>query len=230
MKLAAVCCTWCRPARLSYLIRCFEMQYHPDCELVILDDAGQYENHCGDRWRVVTTADRFPTLGAKRNAAVALASADVDAFAVFDDDDLYLPWALSAIDAGLQHATWTRPSLVLGLQENGDMLVCPSGGLFHAAWGFHRSAFEQVSGYPDMNSGEDQVLGARFVDAGLAWSDPIALGFAPYFVHCWADMWHLSAMDENGYEALGHLDRPFVGRIEPSYPPGVDIRNPRIVW
>ena len=96
MKIAAVCCTYLRPKQLGHLIRCFERQDYADRELVVLDDAGQYEPAAGDRWRLVSVRPRFPTLGEKRNAAAGYVSPDVEALAVWDDDDLYLPWALSA--------------------------------------------------------------------------------------------------------------------------------------
>ena len=60
----------------------------------------------GDRWRLVSVADRFATLGEKRNAAARLAPPDADALAIWDDDDLYMPWALRASVAALR----ARPS------------------------------------------------------------------------------------------------------------------------
>jgi hypothetical protein len=228
MRIAAVCCTWCRPERLSFVVRCFERQDHPDREMVILDDAGQYESQSGDNWRLVSTKQRFPTLGEKRNAAFSLVSADVEGIAVFDDDDLYLPWAVSAIAAGLQVADWTRPSLVLGLSDEGRLVPAPSCGIYHGAWGFRRGPFERVGGYPHMNNGEDQGLASRLDTAGAICSDPIALGHAPYYIYWWGGDWHLSGFAVDGYERLGRLDRPHVGRLTPRDPPVVDLLNPRI--
>ena len=88
-------------------------------ELVILDDAGQYENQSGPRWRLISTTKRFPTLGEKRNAAAALVGDGVDALAVWDDDDFYLPWALSASAAALAGPRGRGPSLVLHPQGDG---------------------------------------------------------------------------------------------------------------
>jgi len=230
MKIAAVCCTWCRPELLSQLIRCFELQDHPECELVIFDDAGQYHNQSGERWRLVSVCDRYPTLGDKRNAAVALVSPDMEGIAVFDDDDLYMPWALSAVDAGLQVSEWTRPSQVLAFHRDNSLRAVPTGGLFHAAWGYRRSLFARVGGYPSMNSGEDQQLGAKFNVAVGTSSDPIELGYRPYFLHCWdwSNMWHISAFDDDGYKRLGAIDRAFVGTITPKDPPHIDLRAPCI--
>ena len=225
MKIAAVCCTWCRPEQLSHLIRCFELQDYPERELIILDDAGQYHSQEGDRWKLISCTQRYPTLGDKRNAAVSLTSPDTEAIAIFDDDDLYLPWALSAIKAGLEHADWTRPSLVMGLQQVNRLKACPSNGLFHASWGYRRDLFERVGGYPSINSGEDQALAERFVGQKTKCSDPIALGYKPYFVHGWDDNWHISAYGHDAYEDLGNLPRSFIGTIVPKDSPRLNIKE-----
>ena len=62
MKLAALCCTYLRPDGLGQLIECFKRQNYPldQRELVILDDAGQYENQSGEGWRLVSIPSRFP--------------------------------------------------------------------------------------------------------------------------------------------------------------------------
>ena len=104
---------------------------------------------------------RFPTLGEKRNAAAALVADDVEALAVWDDDDLYLPWALSASAAALAQAAWSRPSLVLHLQPGKGLRQHQTGGLFHGGWAYRRDVFRQCGGYPALNNGEDQALARR---------------------------------------------------------------------
>ena len=84
MKIAAICCIYNRPEQLAEAIESFQRQTYPleKRELIVLDDAGQYEPQCGSGWQLVTTTKRFRTLGEKRNVSAALASADVDAYAV----------------------------------------------------------------------------------------------------------------------------------------------------
>ena len=65
MKIAAVCVTYLRPVGLGRMLACFLQQDYPDRELVILDDAGQYDDQEGDRWRLVSVSKRYPTLGEK---------------------------------------------------------------------------------------------------------------------------------------------------------------------
>ncbi len=230
MKIAAVCCTFHRPRQLGHLIRCFERQDYPDRELVILDDAGQYGNHQGDRWLLISTGKRFATLGEKRNAAACLVSDDVEALAIWDDDDLYLPWALRACAAALKTATWSRPSIVLHLQKDGSLKQHHTGGLFHGGWAYTRQVFQQAGGYPAVNNGEDQALARRFKHNRVQASDPIALGLKPFYIYSWAtgSGWHLSGMGREGYQRLGGL-RAEKTRLVIADPPNLDLDNPKVL-
>jgi len=213
---------------LGHTIRCFEHQDYADRELVILDDAGQYEPAQGDRWRLISRPNRFRSLGEKRNAAVGLVSPDVEALAVWDDDDLYLPWALRASAAALRVAPWSRPSLVLHPQPDGSLRQHRTGGLFHGGWAFRRRTFEQCGGYPPMNNGEDQALAARLRDAGTPIADPMRLGYRPFYVYVWSGGNHLSGMGPDGYErlAVAPVEKTVVTACDP---PGLDLRKPRIL-
>jgi len=230
MKIAAVCCTFLRPERLGRMIRCFELQDHADRELVVLDDAGQYGCQQGDRWRLISTNVRFPTLGEKRNAAAALVSDAVDALAVWDDDDLYLPWCLRACAAALDRAAWSRPSQVLHPQADGSLRRHETGGLFHGGWAYRREVFQRAGGYPAMDNGEDQGLARRFKRAAVDQIDPIALGFDPFYVYAWggAGGWHLSGMGPQGYRRLGAM-RAEPARLRITDPPNLDLALPEIL-
>lgn len=228
-KLACICCTYARPQLLPHALQSYLMQDYPAdrCEMIILDDAGQYvsQSHAEPKpWHLVSVSKRFRTLGEKRNASAALASADVDAYVVWDDDDIYLPWTLKAHAAALEKASWSFPSTVL--VENAitqALKTHEAKSLFHPAWAFSREAFRAVSGYPFQQSGQDQGLARRFRRAKIPRANPIQLGFDPYFVYRWGSSgsWHLSAMDvREGYDRLAkqrHKGRP-IERILPSWP------------
>jgi hypothetical protein len=196
------------------------------CELIVLDDAGQYAGQSRSEpkpWHLVSIRRRFMTLGEKRNACAALASPDVDAYAVWDDDDIYLPWTLSAHAAALEKAPWSRPSQILVESKTPPGLrLKETNGLFHPAWAFTRDAFRDVHGYPFMQSGQDQALAGRLKAAGVPFADPIQAGFAPYFFYRWSSSrsYHLSAMDrKQGYERLAERvkDLPFMHALEPQW-------------
>ena len=175
MHIAAVCVTYLRPRQLGWMIQCFLRQDYPPAqrELLILDDAGQYGDRQGEGWRLVSQPERFASLGEKRNAAVALVSKRAEALAVWDDDDLYLPWALRA-SAALAEADWSRPSLVLHPQADGSFHQHQTGGLFHGGRAYRRKALERAGGYPPINNGEDQGLAQRFQELGVRQADPCA--------------------------------------------------------
>jgi hypothetical protein len=204
MKLAALCCTYLRPAGLGQLIECFLRQDYPRelRELVILDDAGQYENQAGDGWRLVSIPQRFRSLGEKRNACAALASPDVDGFLVADDDDIYLPhWFRTQAEA-LERAEWSHPGLVL-VEHNDGLRECDTGGLYHGGWAFRREAFYRVRGYGPHNNGEDQELADRLGAAGVTQCDPCEFA-SPFYIYRYDNgSYHLSYMDDSGYRELG---------------------------
>lgn len=230
MKITAVCCTHLRPRTLGHLIQCFLDQDYPrqQRELVILDDVGQYDDQQGDGWRLVSRARRYPTLGEKRNAAAELASPDAEALAVWDDDDLYLPWALSASVAALAHAPWSRPSLVLHAQSDGALAQHCTGGLFHGGWAYRRAAFRLVGGYAPMDNGEDQDLARRMSRSGVAWADPIALGFLPFYVYNLTGEggYRASSLGPNGYRRL-NLRPAAKAKLQITRPP--HLEQPRIL-
>jgi hypothetical protein len=204
MKLAALCCTFRRPHTLGQLVESFLRQDYPAelRELVILDDAGQYENQSGDGWRLVSIPSRFRSLGEKRNACAALASPDVDGFLVADDDDIYLPHWFSAQAEALKQADWSRPGLVL-LEDGEALREADSEGLYHGGWAFRKEAFYRVRGYEPHNNGEDQELAGRLHEAGVTVQDPCE-HHDPFYIYRYDNSsYHLSYMDDAGYRELG---------------------------
>lgn len=205
MKLAAVCCTYLRPQLLGQLIECFLRQDYPRelRELIILDDAGQYENQAGDGWKLISIPNRFRSLGEKRNACIALASPDVEGYLVADDDDVYLPhWFRTQAEA-LKRAEWSRPSLYLHEHGNG-LKEAETCGQYHASWAFRREAFYKIRGYGPYNNGEDTELASRLSASGITECDPCQFA-PPFFIWgCNTDSYHLSYMDDQGFMDLAN--------------------------
>ncbi len=220
MKIAAICCTYKRPEQLTTAIECFLRQDYPSeqRELIVLDDAGQYENQEGDGWRIVSISSRFRTLGEKRNASAGLISPDIDAYCVWDDDDVYLPWHMSAAVAALADADYTIPTVIYNDKRN-RLQRKSNQYLFHGAWSFRREAFERVSGYPFIQSGQDQGLLRRFKSAKLRRADPIQHDPRPSYVYRWftSHSTHISAMGANGYERLGQTPVQSIANVEPRW-------------
>jgi len=228
MKIAAVCVTYKNPIQLGWMIQCFlEQDYEGPRELVILDDAGQYPAELsGDRWTLVSSRRRFRTLGEKRNAAIGLISPDTEGICVWDDDDIYLPWALTACAASLEKAPWSRPSQVLH-EDRGRRLQLRrhlTGGFYHGGWAYTRDAWGKARGYPCKNNGEDLAFRDRMKAAGVREVDPIRLGFDPFYIYRWGPgSFHLSGMGLHGYEKLTSYPMQPVKTLQVEWP--VDYRK-----
>lgn len=215
LKIACLCCTYNRPAQLAEAVESFLRQSYPAefRELIILDDAGQYAPDACDHLpgvKLVTTKHRFRTLGEKRNACAALASPDTEAYAVWDDDDIYLPWHLDLMawvfEAGYR---WSLPAEVW-IDRRSYLERKQTKGLFHGSWAFTREAFLSVGGYPAMQSGQDQALAARFKKAGIVPVSPVPPAdttLPPSYIYRWhtyPNARHISALGKDGYERRGN--------------------------
>jgi hypothetical protein len=190
-KITVCCVTYRRPELLAKLIDAFEKQTYPNRELLILDDSGELNECSGDRWRLISSTERSPSLGAKRNRLARLVSPDTVGIVPWDDDDIPAPWAINAVAAGLRHGEWVRPSLAL-VPAHGGVTFWPvetfaradrSDKAFHSSWAYTPGAFWGAGGYPeDASLGEDLILARRLRDLHVAEADPIALGFKPYYL------------------------------------------------
>lgn len=214
-RIAACCCTYLRPRHLGAMVDCFQKQTYPDRRLVVLDDAGQYAPQSGDRWELHSTDQRYPSLGAKRNAVIdiALRDPEVEYIAIADDDDFYFPHWLEAIAESLRTNVWSLPNLVY--KKDGDRLVMwqagwDHGGGLQAAMGMRASAFREAGGYDNSLSWwEDGDLVKRLAKVGGRPGDSSPLEDGnPFFVwgNCFDEVdpgYRLSKLGKDGYAAVG---------------------------
>lgn len=180
--------------------------------LIVLDDAGELEPRRQTSWEIVTVATRYPTLPAKYNALVDLAS-DADIFAVWEDDDIYLPWHIEAHVAALADHAWSHPSRVWSLYT-GQLDQEPAADRFHAALAVRREALATVGGWPDTPRADfDQQLLRRLAALGPP-GDPCQYA-PPSYVFRWAstESYHgqaymRSADDPQWYDRVAAIAGP----------------------
>lgn len=191
MRVCACVSTYNRPHLLPYILHAFEQQTHGDRRLLIYCDHGQYDNQEGDRWRLVSEDNPAETLGEKRLRTVEVADqwCKPDVFAVWDDDDYYLPWALSTVASAAQHGAWIRPQHVWHVCNGvlrchrtygvGDM----SDAAYQPGWAFRRDLFEAGLLWPALTYIEDRMLARSLLAAGVPERKPDG---SPYLVY---DLW-----------------------------------------
>jgi len=181
--VSCLCPTYRRPRLLANAVACFLAQDYPAerRELLILDDAGQFPSQSGPGWELISLSRRFRSLPEKYNALAGMAQGDI--LVVWEDDDIYLPWHLSAHVAALANAAYSKPSRVWSLYSGKPKLES-SAGRFHASIACTRAAFETSGGWPVTARGDfDQQVMTRFAQAGPK-ADP-ALRRIPSYVFRW---------------------------------------------
>jgi glycosyltransferase involved in cell wall biosynthesis len=157
--ISCQCITFGRTALLEEALEFFLRQDYPGPkELVVVNDMPQQHlvfEH--PDVTILNAAVRYPSIGAKRNAAVRHCAGEV--IVCWDDDDGFLPRHLSACAAYVDGYDYARPDRCLVWVDNTRIeRVAPS---FLAQHVFTRAAFERVGGYPEMNSGQDMDLDHR---------------------------------------------------------------------
>jgi glycosyltransferase involved in cell wall biosynthesis len=202
-----MCLTFGRPQRiLEEAVYSFLNQDYPGPkELLILNDFTRQTIVCNHpQVTVVNAAERFRTVGEKRNAAAALCRHDL--LAVWDDDDIYLPHRLSfSLSKYDDQRRFFKPTRAFVL--NDGVIGGPSEKLFHSASMWHRSLFDEVGGYAHLGSGEDVDIEARFkkvigrgMNYGLIQPNEI------YYLYRWSgtESYHLSGFGRDGPDRSGN--------------------------
>ncbi|MCC6944125.1 MAG: glycosyltransferase [Thermomicrobiales bacterium] len=192
-------------------IESFLRQDYPHKELIVLNDCPDQVLVCNAPGvRVVNLDQRFPSLGEKRNAGVRLARGEL--IAMWDDDDINLPWRLSQLvesigngDYQNNHFAWYADGAFI----QPDLTVHSAGALSL----FRRAAFEAAGGFPPISFGDDLWL-EQALREGASWTQPTVPDSSDrtkaYYVYRWGvSPVHVSGINKEGtYEAIGQ--RPVV--------------------
>lgn len=167
--ICAICPTYNRPELLGRAIRAFEKQTYENRYLIIVDDAGQYENQKGDRWELISIPRRVLTLGEKNNVCAHLAPFNTWAYAKWDDDDIYMPWHLESLAEALHRGSFVQPRYAIDFWDGEWVQIetynrkKPKHFCYHGCWGYTRELFNKVGGYRARYAGDDGEFQSRLV-------------------------------------------------------------------
>ena len=214
--VSCICSTYNRPPSHQFLveeaIESFLRQTYPNKELIVLNDCPGQELICdAPNVRVVNVPTRFPTLGDKHNAAISLSRGEL--LAIWDDDDLNLPWRLALSAERLGDSDYFNPKVFWFMVREQLRPDLRTNIGFNLSL-FRRSAFEAVGRFPSIGSGVDLALDrelrakVRCVGDGSAGEEPLAPSEV-YYIYRWGvSPAHLSVSNSSkdrsdNYERVG---------------------------
>lgn len=159
--------TFGRADYVAESIAMFLEQDYPNKELIIVNDCpGQTLEGRFPNVRIINSPARWQHLGDKRNHAIELSNGEF--IAVWDDDDVYLPWRLSHTVQQIRErklafyctaeywAYWGKEIL----EDNASV----SGWIWHPSFAFPRKDWKAVGGYPSVTLGEDSIFLERLME------------------------------------------------------------------
>lgn len=156
--ISCVMPTYGRPDFVHESIAMFLAQDYPNKELIILNDCPEQKFECElPGIRVINAERRYANLGEKRDAAIELAQGEL--IAVWDDDDVYLPWRLSLSLNEMRRlgTEFYRPKTFWAYWGNEPLHVNETvpGWVNHAFVMFTKTLWREVGGYPPRTLNED---------------------------------------------------------------------------
>lgn len=231
MNILCLCPTYGRPRLVANALACFLAQDYPaeKRKLLILDDAGQIDGQGGDGWLVNSTSNRFISLPGKYNAMLASENRAGwmwydrwDAVAVWDDDDIYLPWHLSAAAMALQNGEpAAKPSAIWSLYQTPTPFREDATGRFHGSLVIDSTRLRALGGWIDTRRADfdQQMIHATGPHAEMLAVSPDQ---SPSYVYRWGSTgahhcsaWMKSPDNEDWYDRTP-ITEP--GRIEKLVP------------
>ena len=183
--IAALCPSFRRPRLTCNSGALFLEQSYPDGKgMVILEDGGAlYPKDMGEI-KVLTSEERYPDLGTKYNtlAERAIDFFDPDYFAVWEDDDIYLPhhFSISIRAMEEQRREWSMPSFVFTLLGGAPDVT--NYGIYHASIVMSKKAWEKVHWDTSGQAKFDRILMDQLRERFGPPADPYALLKHPSYV------------------------------------------------
>jgi glycosyltransferase involved in cell wall biosynthesis len=228
-NIACLCPTFKRPDCLRNVVRCFQEQDYPELSrrLFIVDDAAQFDSQqIGKNVHLMSLPNPIATLASKFHFIADWAQAiwDVDVFANWEDDDIYLPNHLQMIGNVLKDYESPDAHFLVPEQVYSNYAM-PKGyvrrenalGRFHGAWAFERKALIRSGGWPRT---EDIAFDQQFLKRlKETCTEHVYVG-DPTYVYRWGNAtYHGSSYKGDFTKKVHALNLPaeHIGKLEPAF-------------
>lgn len=183
--IVCLCPTFRRPQLAGNAAACF---IHQEVDypryLLVWEDGGALEPLETSILEVIVS-ERLPDLGTKYNrlAETAIRKWNAEYLAVWEDDDIYLPWYLRTHLEAIQQtgAAWSKPSRVYSTYT-GRLQEEPAAGRFHGSLFLTRRAWEAVRWPENGRADFDQQLMAALTERFGPPADPLTICPYPGYV------------------------------------------------
>ena len=225
--ISCLCPTYKRPELLKNVIACFEAQDYPKdrCELIIFDDAQQFDEQYGQNWHLKPIATSYASLPQKFNSMIEEAKGEI--ITIWEDDDIFLPTNLNEVAIAHQQGgsefyicknVWNTYQ-----QKQGEVQLTDASGIYHSSWRFSRNLIDRIGGYPNTEElSFDQQLG-ELLRSNANGVLNYGKEHSPSYVYRWGNgYWHGSQSgDGKGYrdlwEYVGNLPMEKQEKIIPRF-------------
>jgi len=154
MFVSCLTATYGRYKVLSEAVTCFVEQDYQDKELIILN-THPVSIVCNLPQVTVLNDSKYLTLGDCRNYLLSLAKGDL--VRTWDDDDLYLPWAISQGVENIKDAPAWKPLRSWGWQVAKDNMYL-GGNKYEAAWTTRMDIAKKYAYIPNSGGNEHNSL------------------------------------------------------------------------
>jgi glycosyltransferase involved in cell wall biosynthesis len=188
---------------LNESIYSFVTQTYPRRELIIVNDTPGQKislDYHYPRIKIINTDDRAPTLGDKMNMVAEHAQGDY--LAIWDDDDICLPWRLQMSLELLNNKDYVNVRGTWQLDSAGQLAYNSNLVVFPACL-FSRKLFDDLNHYPAVPSGQDYFFYLK-VPPERASGDIQLRQPQAFYIYRWdMRLQHLSHPDEGSYARRG---------------------------
>jgi hypothetical protein len=162
-SVSCQCITYGRTKLLDEAVECFLRQDWPGKkELIILNDCKKMKiksSYNSSEIKIINSPMRYDSVGAKRNKCVHLCSGEI--IFPWDDDDICMPWRISHTISNMKNKHYYKPDKIW-YWKNGSIDIKPKKSIAHAMGAYSKEFFNNVGGYPEIGSGQDQELEEKF--------------------------------------------------------------------